>query len=149
MLFLLLVSAVIVVVFLMIYTRGGAPPPRSLRARTVAAALVVSALLGLWGGARHWAGETDKLPFLFMGLFLPVYAVIQGIMVRRPWECALAAGAAGALFLLISLPLYYEEISLITAVALAAEGLLFGGVAAAIARARLRPSAGDAITPEP
>jgi hypothetical protein len=149
MLFLLLVSAVIVVVFLMIYTRGGAPPARPLRARTVVAALAVAAVLGIWGGAQHWAGETDRLPFLFMGLLLPVYAVIQGIVVRRPRDCALAAGAAGALFLLASLPLYYEEISLITAVALAAEGLLFGGLAAAIARARLRTSAGEAISPEP
>jgi len=59
--------------------------------------LAIPIFLGYWGGSNRWAGVTDGVPFFFLGVILPVYSIVMGILVRSPKLCAVISAGFGFL----------------------------------------------------
>ena len=119
----------------------GTEMPRWPRLVMLLTTLIISGLLGAWGGLTGWTGPTDLLPLIFMGLVLPAFSIAEGIRVRRPLRCAIEAGGVGFLFVAASFFPFYRspetwsgEGFLLGALIFSGEGFLLGGASAAIAR---------------
>jgi len=70
--------------------------------------IVIYIPLSLWGGANHWAGDTDALPFIMLGIGA-VYVVYESIRLCSPAICPMLGALVGLLTIGPSLLLYPRD----------------------------------------
>lgn len=132
-------TAICVLLYVKLYTKSGVPSPLSRDFGLFIPAIIVSGLLGVWGGSEHWAGLTDALPIWFLTFILPTFSIIESIRIRRVLVTGLFSAAVGLMFIIASLPFYYERfrLTMFLMVLSTLEGFLFGSIGSVIAKKKL------------
>lgn len=132
MFFFLAIAIVIIVVYSLIYLRSGWPEAVRFDKTFFFAALVISILLGVWGGIENWADSADYLSYFIMGTMIPSYSVIEGLRMRDPLRAGAMGAAIGFACILVSSIFWLDPDTLLFIAVLIGEGALLGSASAAM-----------------
>lgn len=100
-----------------------------LDAVLLVAIIVIYTPLSLWGGSERWAGDTDALPLIMLGIGA-AYVVFECIRLCSPAVCPILGGLVPLFTIGPSLFLYPKDIGALPAVV--AVGYMFGLLMSAI-----------------